>query len=109
MLGNDADKSSTGPERKQTMNHVRRIFTTAAALLVIVVGLLATTPAAFAVNLAPGGSGSPAATTFGAQAGMAGWEITLIALGAALVATLLTAVASHARYRRLTSPGPAAT
>lgn len=90
------------------MSHLRRTATVIAGLLISVLGLTAAAPAAFAMRLvepndAPGPGG---ATTLIIHNGMAGWEVTLIAVGAAVVAATLTAVASRARFH--TSPHPLA-
>jgi hypothetical protein len=95
---------------------VRRL---AAALAAVTVGLLAsaaTIPAAFAkeVSVPPPGIGyelgrfGPVypATTSAASTGMPGWQITLIALGAALAAAAVTIVVTRARaaHRAVLSP-----
>jgi len=66
-----------------------RLGRLAAALAAFTFALLASTtiaPAAWAINVAPAGGGVPAAPVPAPAGGMAGWQITLIALGAALVA-----------------------
>ena len=70
---------------RQASAHLRRL---AAALAAFTCALLASTaiaPAAWAMNVAPAGGGVPAAPVPASAGGMAGWQITLIALGAALV------------------------
>jgi hypothetical protein len=93
-------------EKGKTMNHIRRMTTIIAGVLLSVLGLIAMAPAAFAERVTDPGAGSGAATstTGVTHAGMAGWEITLIALGVAAVATVLTAVAFYARVRTRLNP-----
>ena len=70
------------------MKHFRRLFATVATLAVAVL-TLAAAPAASAMRVPPpgeGGSGAPAPVYVITGGGMPGWEITLIAVGAALVA-----------------------
>ncbi len=76
-----------------------------AVLTAVICGLLAsaaTIPAAFAIVLPPGPRTSspiapvPATTRIITVGGMTGWQITLIALGAALVASAATFVLARA-------------
>ena len=67
------------------------LFRLAAALAALTCALLASAaavPAAWAVNVVPAGGGAPAAPVQGVATagGMVGWQITLIAVGAALIA-----------------------
>ena len=94
------------PSRRQFLGRL------AAALAAITCSLLATVavvPAAFARPVPPpGGSYAPApagpvpATTIHVitTGGMAGWQITLIALGAALVAATVAVLVDRARVTR---------
>lgn len=105
--------------RMAARNTGARIRRFAAVLAAVIGGLLAsaaTVPAAFAMHIPPSGghSGSvgvaqvPATTVrVVATGGMAGWQITLIALGAALLA----ATAAVLLYRTLAArkAGSAAT
>ena len=73
------------------MNHVRRIYFAAVATLAGAVLALTASPAAFAERVPPGGdSGTivppPSPVRVINEGGMPGWQITLIALAAALVA-----------------------
>ena len=91
------------------MNHLRRTATVIAGLFLSVLAIVAATPAAFAIPLPDpgrqtayvsglGGSGSPAASrVVVSSSGMPGWEITLIAVAAAVVATLVTAFIARTR------------
>ena len=89
------------------MNHLRRIFAAVATLAGAVLAL-ATAPAAFAKPLPPPDCcDSGAATgpvTFITGGGMPGWQITLIAVGAALVAAVLAVLLDRARTARKTRP-----
>lgn len=84
-----------------------RIHRIAAGLATVVAGtiaLCAASPAAFAVNLPPP-SGGPAGTTPAPVqtvviGGMAGWQIALIAVSAALVAAAAAVLADRARSAR---------
>ena len=86
------------------MNHLRRIFTAVATLAGAVLALAAT-PAAFAMQVPPPGEGSgiappPPPVRVIAEGGMPGWQITLIALAAAL---------AHCRDGRPDRPRPGVT
>ena len=79
---------------------IRRIAYAAAGLATAVLASASTTPAAFAIEVpAPGGPYGHTVTT-GAAGGMAGWQITLIALGAALCASVLAVLADRSRTAR---------
>jgi hypothetical protein len=85
------------------MNHFRRIFVAMATLAGAGLTLVAT-PAAFAENVPPPGEGSgiapPPPVRVIAEGGMPGWQITLIALTAALVAATAAVLVDHARAAR---------
>jgi hypothetical protein len=79
------------------MNHIRRIAAVLAGQTAAVLALVASSPAALASSAAlavreppPGGSGTPGPAPHQIHAvvtgGMPGWQITLIAAGAALLA-----------------------
>ena len=92
------------------MNHVRHIFTTVATLAGAVLALAAT-PAAFAMQVPPPGEGSgiappPPPVRVITEGGMPGWQITLIALAAALVTAVTAVLLDRARASR-TTPAPA--
>jgi hypothetical protein len=78
---------SAGPLRQ-----LRRWIGVVAGLLVGAVGFVAAAPAAFAMNVAPP-TGGPAGgtTTTVVHSGMLGWQITLIAVGAAILSAVVTA------------------
>jgi hypothetical protein len=83
--------AATLPERKSTMNHLRRFLGLLAGGAVALLALAATAPAALAIRVPPpGGYGgtvqAPPQVHTIVTGGMPGWQITLIALAAALVA-----------------------
>jgi hypothetical protein len=88
------------------MNHIRRVRRFAASLAGLTLaclGLAVGAPAAFAETAtlpADGGPVGPAATTVTRTVvvgGMPGWQIALIAVGAALIAAGLAVLADRAR------------
>ena len=88
------------------MKHLRRIFAAVATLAGAVLALT-TAPAAFAKPLPPSDcctSGTAAGVTLITGGGMPGWQITLIAAGAALAGAALAILLDHARAARKTHP-----
>jgi hypothetical protein len=88
------------------MNHLRRIFAAVATLAGAVLAL-ATAPAAFAEPLPPTDCCTSAAATgvtLITGGGMPGWQITLIAVGAALAGAVLAVLLDHAWTARKTHP-----
>ena len=86
------------------MNHFRRIAAAVATLAGAVLTFTAA-PAAFAENVPPPGEGSgiappPPPVRVIAEGGMPGWQITLIALTAALVAAAAAVLVDHVRAAR---------
>jgi hypothetical protein len=91
------------------MNRIHRshrIFGVLGGLAAALLAFVATGPAAFAMRMPPGGGitgVSPAAparvVTVG---GMAGWQITLIAVGAAVLAATAAVLLDRARRTRRT-------
>ena len=80
------------------MNHLRRIFAAVATLAGAVLAL-ATAPAAFAHPLPPADcctSGAAAGVTLVTGGGMPGWQITLIAVGAALAGAAMAILLDRA-------------
>ena len=87
------------------MNHIRRIAATLAGLAAAALALTAASPAAFAIRVPPpGDSGGPAPAPPQIHTivtgGMPGWQITLIAAGAALLAAVLAVILDRARAAR---------
>src|SRR5271169_6105565 len=96
---------------------LRRLATAMAAVTVGLLASVATIPAAFArVIPPPGGSYRttsvapvPSTTVHAAGAGgLAGWQITLIAVGAALAAAAVIILLDRVRTARRAVPSPAA-
>jgi len=89
------------------MNHLRRILAAVITLTGAVLAL-ATAPAALAKPLPPPdcctSSGANAPVTVIAGGGMPGWQITLIAVGAALAGAALAVLLDHAWAARKTHP-----
>ena len=84
------------------MNRFRRIFAAVATLAGAVLAFAAAP--AFAENVPPPGEGSgiapPPPVRVLAEGGMPGWQITLIALAAALVAAATAVLLDHALAAR---------
>ena len=76
------------------MHRLRRTATIIAALTISVLGTIAAAPSAFAMRLVdPQDTASTSTPVYTvSRSGMAGWEITLIAIGAVIVAATLTAL-----------------
>src|ERR1700743_1326982 len=90
------------PMRESIMKHFRRLFAAAAATLAGAALMLTVAPAAFAVRVPPGeqGGGAPAPVYITTGGGMQGWQITLIAVGAALVAAVAAVLLDRTRVAR---------
>ena len=90
-----------------TMSKLRSITTVITGILLALSAALAAAPAAFAMRVVPPeGDPGPAATPtyIVTHAGMAGWQIALIAIGAALAAVALTTIVVHVRLRTRLHP-----
>jgi hypothetical protein len=87
------------------MKHLRRIFAAVATLAGALLALT-TAPAAFAHPLPPDCciSGAAAGVTLITGGGMPGWQITLIAVGAALAGAALAVLLDRAWAARKTRP-----
>ena len=87
---------------------IRRIAGILAGLACAWLGLAVAAPAAFAMPLPPGGSGGgvttpappPVQVHTVAVGGMTGWQIALIAIGAALLAGTIAVLLDRARTAR---------
>jgi hypothetical protein len=78
------------------MNHIRRILAAVAALAGAVLATATTTAAHASLPPHGGGpAGTPAPVQMIATGGMPGWQITLIAAGAALVAAAIAVLADR--------------
>jgi hypothetical protein len=91
------------------IRRIRRIAGVLAGLACAWFGLAVAAPAAFALPVPPIGGGSssvtaptqpPAGVHTVVAGGMAGWQIALIAIGAALVAATTAVLADRARAAR---------
>ena len=101
---------------------IRRLATTLAGLAVALAAAVAGTPAAFAQPSPPPGPPGeiirfgpllvphtiPAHTHAVTTGGLAGWQITLIAVGAAILAAIVTVLVHRARAARSHQPATAA-
>jgi hypothetical protein len=88
------------------MNHHRRILAAVITLAGTVLAL-ATTPAAFAEPLPPSDcctSGAATGPVTIVTGGMPGWQIALIAVGAALVGAAIALLLDRSRAARRTHP-----
>ena len=91
------------------MNHLRRIVAAAITLTGTVLAL-ATAPAAFAKPLPPPDcctTGAATGVTVITGGGMPGWQITLIAVGAALAGAVLAVLLDRAWAARKAHPATA--
>jgi hypothetical protein len=91
------------------MNHLRRIVAAAITLTGAVLAL-ATAPAAFAKPLPPPDcctTGAATGVTVITGGGMPGWQITLIAVGAALAGAVLAVLLDRAWAARKAHPATA--
>ncbi|HEY2127359.1 MAG TPA: hypothetical protein VGH77_09245 [Streptosporangiaceae bacterium] len=91
---------------------IRRVARSLAGLAATVVAITAGAPAAFAYPIPPhGGPTGPVRTPPQAHTivvgGMPGWQITVIAVGAAILAAILAVAIDrvHAAHRQFTTPG----
>jgi len=101
---------------------IRRLATTLTGLAVALAAAVAGTPAAFAQPSPPPGPPGeiirfgpllvphtiPAHTHAVTTGGLAGWQITLIAVGAAILAAIVTVLVHRARTARSHRPATAA-
>jgi hypothetical protein len=90
------------------MRHLRFLTATLAGVVLAAVTVLSAAPASFAARLIPPPSGGNATPVLlpvvHSHPGLATWEVTLIALGAALFGAILTATVMRARLRAALRP-----
>jgi hypothetical protein len=88
------------------MSKLRSITTVLTGILLALSAVLAAAPAAFAMPVVPPeGDAAPNTPTYiVTQSGMAGWQVALIAIGAALAAVALTTMVVHVRFRTRLHP-----
>jgi hypothetical protein len=91
-----------GTGARQAAARLRRLAAALAAVTCTLLASAAVMPAAWAVNEIPPGGGPAQAPAAGVvtAGGMPGWQITLIALGAALVAAIAAVRLDRARAAR---------
>jgi len=91
---------------RQAAARLRRLAAALAALTCALLASAAIVPAAWAVNVIPPGGGDPVTPVPGVitQGGMAGWQITVIALGAALIAATAAVFLDRALAARRSAP-----
>jgi hypothetical protein len=98
--------------RTRPLSTIRRLACTLAALASALLAATAAAPAAFArpIPLAPGRDATvhlpPVQTVV--VGGMPGWQIALIAIGAAVAAAAVAVLADRARAARRHQPAPSA-
>ena len=94
------------------MNHIRRMLAVLATLAGALLALTAASPAAFAVHVPPPGGFTghvqPAQVHTVVVGGTPGWQITLIAAGAALLAAVLAVILDRSRAARQPTTAPSA-
>ena len=98
--------------RTRPFTPIRRLAGILAALATALLAAAMTAPAAFAYVVPPGPSsggtaGSPPVPTI-VTGGMPGWQIALIAIGAAVVAAAAAVILDRARAARRHQPAPSA-
>lgn len=92
------------------MTHIRHIAVMLVGLAVPILTFAAASPTAFAMIVPPPGDSGPAPARLQTHTivtgGMAGWQITLIAAGTAILAAVLAVLLDRARAarRHLTAP-----
>ena len=95
---------------RQGAARLRRLAAALAAIICAVLASAAVVPAASAmIPIPPGGPAVPApAVRLVTEGGMAGWQIALIALGAALLAATAAVLLDRARAARQAAPATTA-
>ena len=95
---------------RQAAVRLRRLAAALAAIICAVLATAAVVPAASAmIPIPPGGPAVPApAVRLVTEGGMAGWQIALIALGAALLAATAAVLLDRARAARQAAPATTA-
>ena len=90
---------------QQAAPRLRRLAAALAAVICAVLASAAIVPAASAsIPIPPGGPDVPAPPVLVISGGMAGWLITLIAVGAALIAATVAVLLDRARDARRAAP-----
>ena len=95
--------------RTRQRHPIRRLADTLAALATALLAATAAAPAAFALPVPPvGGGGTPPPVQTVVADGMPGWQIALIAIGAAVVAATMAVLLDRARAARRHQAAPSA-
>jgi hypothetical protein len=98
--------------RTHPFRPIRRLATILAALAATLLAITAAAPAAFAMRVPPGGGGGetvpPTTLRTVVVGGMLGWQIALIAIGAAILAAATAVILDRARATRRHQPAPSA-
>jgi hypothetical protein len=83
------------------VKNLRRTATVIVGLILAILGIIAAAPAAFAMRVAPpeGDPGPYTPTVIVTHPGMTGWQVALIAIGAALAAAVLATIVVRMRFR----------
>jgi hypothetical protein len=96
--------------RTRPFRPIRRLACALAGLAAALLAATAAAPAAFAVPVPPmgGGDGTPPSVPTVVAGGMPGWQIALIAIGAAVVAAAVAVFLDRARATHRHQPAPSA-
>jgi hypothetical protein len=111
QLTRTSSHQETDMNRIHCIHRIRRFLGVLAGLAGTLLAFAATGPAALAEQVPPAGGGTgrpPALVRLVTEGGMAGWQITLIALGAALIAAIAAVFADRALAARRAVPAPTA-
>ena len=95
-----AHRSHRGPHPRAAARQAAARLRRAAAALAALTSAAIIPAASASIPITPGGPDVPPATVPVFAGGMAGWQITLIAVGAALVAATAAVVLDRARATR---------
>lgn len=88
---------------------MRRVLTSLSMILAVVVASAVSVPAAFAVRVVgpSGAAPSRVAATIHGHGGLAGWEIAVIVVGAAIILFAASTLVTFSRRRRILRPAAA--
>jgi hypothetical protein len=107
MVSDNTEPAPGQHRKEQIMKHLRRTITVVAGLALSLIGLAAGAPAAFAMRVhePPDDTGGSTLVYHVTQGGTPGWQITLIALGAAVIAAaVVTVIVLRVRRRATLHP-----
>ena len=87
---------------------MRRVLTSLSMFLAAVVATAVSAPAAFAVRVVgPSGAAPSRVATVHGHGGLAGWEIAVIVVGAAIILFAASTLVTFSRRRRVLRPAAA--